>query len=195
MVSHRKLSFTSTPALINNATTGKLRELPLLQPLKTNYGEYILALSMYEAKWCSLAYPLQTHYPAYRRTQALASPGRSVVADISIPSPKYSMQILSGWDTSQHTVVIFIVSYSRSGTNQKAVLNPNPLCAMPSWELSSALENRGQWYWELQEFLVNLCMNSPLLQSLLQNKTCLQDWRQQYVVIPKNTHLKHVMKQ
>lgn len=182
---HRKLSFSSTPALVNNATPGKLHE-HLLQPLKTNYGEYSLALSMHEAKWRLLACPLWPHYAAHRRTQVLVTPGRSVVADISIPSPEYSMQILSGWHTSQHTPVIFIVlfiyeyllflTYSRPGTNQKAVLNPNPPRTSSSG-LSPALENRGQCYRELQELLVNLCVNSLLLQSLLQTKNCLWDWR------------------
>jgi len=140
---HRKLSFSSSPALIKNATTGKFHELSLLQPLKSDYGEYSLALSMDEAKRCSLAYPLRTRYPAHR-TQTLVSPGESAVADISIASPKISMQKLSGWGTSQHAAVIFNVCYSRSGINQKVVLNPNPPWAMSSSGLSPALENRGQ---------------------------------------------------
>lgn len=42
--------------------------------------------------------------------------------------------------------MIFIVSCWRSGTNQKAVLNPNPPCTIPSSGLSSALGNRGRCY-------------------------------------------------
>lgn len=48
-----------------------------------------------------------------KRTGVAVSAGGGTVADINIPSPKYSMQMLSGWDTSQHTPVVFTVCHTQ----------------------------------------------------------------------------------